>query len=85
MTKMVSTKEIEVGSRIDLWDRAVIVAEVAEDGLRVIWYDDRMQGPYSAVLPHCSLYRTIYHDERLGEHESYHDVHPDFTGKTGEA
>jgi hypothetical protein len=84
MTKMVSTKEILVGSRIDLWDRAVIVADVQDDGLRVVWFDDMMRGPYSAVLPHCSLYRTIYHDERNGEHESFYDVHPDMTGKTGE-
>jgi hypothetical protein len=80
----IRTQDIDVGSRIDLPGRGVIVADNMPDGLRVIWFDDMMRGPYSAVLPHCTLYRRTYHDERNGEHQSFYDVHPDFTGKTGE-
>ena len=85
MSRHITTNEIEIGSRIDLPGyRGVIVAEVYPDGVRVVWFDDMMRGPFSAILPHAALYKTRYHDERNGEHESYHDMHPDFTGKTGE-
>lgn len=84
MFKSVSSRDVDIGDRIDLAGRGVIVFDNMPDGLRVAWYDDMMRGPYSAVLPHCTLYRRRYHDERNGEHQSFWDVHPDITGRTGE-
>lgn len=84
MTSTVNTRDASVGDRIDLADRGVIVASNDDRGLGVVWYDHMMRGPYFAVLPHCTLYRRTYHDERNGEHQSYWDMHPDFTGRTGE-
>jgi len=90
MLRAVNSRDIDIGSRIDLPGsdgqpgRGVIVFDNQPDGLTVVWYDELMRGPYSAVLPHCTLYTRHYHDERNGEHQSFYDVHPDFTGKTGE-
>lgn len=80
-----SSRDIEVGDRIDLDGfRGLIVFDNQPDGLTVVWFDDLMRGPYSAVLPHCTVRKRLYHDERNGEHQSFWDVHPDITGKSGE-
>ena len=79
-----STRDIDVGSRIDLPGfRGVIVASNDESGLGVIWYDDQGCGPHHAVLPHGKVQTVAYHDERNADRH-YTEVHPDFTGKYGE-
>jgi hypothetical protein len=78
--RLKSTRDIEVGDRIDLPDRAVIVTDIQPGGIAVTWFDDKMQGPYYAVLPHGSLHRTRYIDERNND-QSWWEAHPDITGK----
>jgi len=80
----VNTRDVTPGDRIDMRDRAVIVASNDDSGLGVLWFTPEGLGPFYAVLPHCTLYRSFYDDERLGEHKSWWDIHPDVTGKTGE-
>lgn len=83
MFKQTTSRDIDVGDRIDLPGRGVIVTGIEPDGLAVMWFDDKGQGPYHATLPHGSLHRTAYIDERNTD-RSWWEVHPDITGKTGE-
>lgn len=79
-----STKDIDVGSRIDLPGfRGVIVTDNTPEGVAVMWFDDQGQGPHHGVLPHGKVMAVAYHDERVKD-QSWWDFHPDRTGKTGE-
>jgi hypothetical protein len=84
-----NTKDCMQGDRIDVpptgehAGRAVIVAEQLDVGVRVIWFDDMGRGPYSAVLPHCTVTGHLYANETRRD-TSFWDTHPDMTGKTGE-
>lgn len=79
-----STRDIDVGSRIDVGmetdGRGVIVTANEPDGLSVIWYTPLGHGPMHAVLPHGKVGATRYYDERNVD-KPYLETHPDFTGK----
>lgn len=81
-----STRDIEVGSRIDVGvatdSRGVIVTSNDNDGMGVIWYGPTGMGPYHAVLPHGKVGATHYFDERNNDRH-YHDLCGDFSGKYG--
>lgn len=82
------SRNIDVGSRLDITGdfdhRGVIVVGNDDNGLSVIWYTPDGVGPHYATLPHAKLHQTRYHDERGGEHQSFWDTHPDFTGAYGD-
>lgn len=73
---------IEIGT--GLTARRVVVVENHGDGVAVLWFTPEGMGPYTALLPHGSVFQRIYEDESLGRGESFWDTHPDFTGRTGE-
>jgi hypothetical protein len=83
---MTSTRDIEIGSRIDIGfatdGRGVIVTDNHPDGISVMWFDSKGMGPHHATLPHGKLYATRYHDERNVDRH-YTETHPDFTGNYG--
>jgi hypothetical protein len=81
---LIDTRDVMIGCRIDTPHRGLIVYGNDPSGISVLWFDRQGRGPHFATLPHTKLFGRIYHDERNGEHQSYHDTHPDFTGKTGE-
>lgn len=89
MFRQTDTRDIEVGDRIDLENRAVIVTGIDPDGISVMWFTPNAEnggglGPFHAVLPHGALHKLRYHDERLGQQESFWDHNVTMTGKTGE-
>lgn len=83
---LTSTRDIDVGSRLDIGlqtdSRGVIVTDNQPDGISVIWYDPRGMGPYHAVLPHGKVGAVRYHDERNVD-QHYMETNGDFTGKYG--
>lgn len=83
MFRQTNTRDINIGDRIDLDNRAVIVTDNQPDGVSVMWFDDRGQGPHHATLPHADLHRTRYIDERQTD-RSWWDDKAIVEGKTGE-
>lgn len=80
-----TTRDIEIGDRIDIDGfRGMIVTDIQTDGIAVVWFTPDGIGPNHMVLPHGALHKRRYHDERNGEHKSYFNTHPDFTGRSGE-
>jgi len=89
MLRSCSTRDIAVGDRIDLPGRGVIVTDVQPDGISVMWFTPDAEnggglGPFHAVLPHGMLHKLRYHDERLGQQESFWDHNVTITGRTAE-
>lgn len=73
---------IEVGSGVGA--RKVVVVESQDDGVVVCWFTPEGIGPYTAKLPHAEVSQFLYENERLGQHKSWWETHPDITGRTGE-
>lgn len=84
MIRTASTRDIPVGEQVNLPGRSVVVFSNAPDGWGAVWYSATGVGPFYAKLPHGPVQKCLYWDERNGRHESWWDVHPDATGKTGE-
>ena len=85
---------LHIGAHISIpmedgtYRRCEVVA-MDDYSFRVKFFDLEGKGPFFCVLPHAALpgntiHRNLHEDDRGGQHKSFWQTHPDFTGRTGE-